>query len=280
MSGQATGYANHSKQETRCKQDGSGHATGIAARMDLHITQRTAGWITAALITCQSLCGQTGTRPALEFREDPPPAVTFQELQHRVPKEARAEMEKADRAKLKHQREQAIEHLKKAILIDPEYIAARNNLGVWLLPIEPESAIFQWEEAIKVNPRKGLLYHNLAIAYFVIHNLEGTERAARMALDLDRTANRVRAVLGLVLYEEHKYTEETCALLARASDEYAMTHVFAAQVLMVLGQMQEARTHVQAYLSSGEMEYRSHASKMLDSIDHTGQARDSSTDQF
>jgi Flp pilus assembly protein TadD len=247
-----------------------------AAPMDLYMTQRTAGWITAALIICQSVCAQTGIPPTREFREDTAGTVTLQELRHVVPKEAQTEMEKAIRAKLKHQPEQELDHLKKAVLIDPEYIAARNNLGVCLMSIEPASAIAQWEEAIRVNPRKGLLYNNLSIAYVVIHNLEAAERAARMAMELDGTSNQARAVLGLVLYEERRYTAETSALLERASNEYAMTHVFAAMVLMDQGDFQKARTHVQAYLSSGETEYRKDASEILDFIDRTGQARDSS----
>jgi Flp pilus assembly protein TadD len=144
------------------------------------------------------------------------------------------------------------------------------------MSIEPASAIAQWEEAIRVNPLKGLLYNNLAIGYVMVHNLELAERAARMALELDRTTNRARALLGLVLYQEHKYTAETYALLERSSNEYAMTHVFAAMVLVDQGDFQKARTHVQAYLSSGETEYSKGASKILDFIDRTGQARDSS----
>jgi len=252
----------------------------FAARMDLHITQRTAGWITAAWIICQSLCAQTGIRPTWEFREDTSLTVTLQELRHVVPRAAQAEMEKAYKAGLRHQPEQELEHLRKAILIDPEYIAARNNLGVCLLEIEPASAIVQWEEAIKVNPHKGLLYNNLAIGYVLIRNLEGAERAARMAMELDRTTNRARALLGFVLYEEHKYTAETSALLERASSEYDITHVFAARVLMERGEFQKARTHIQAYLSGGDTEYRKDASELLDFIDHSGQARDSSPDQF
>jgi Tfp pilus assembly protein PilF len=254
--------------------------TGCAAPMDRNMTQRTAGWITATLIICQSLCAQTGLPPTKEFRDDTAATVTLHELRHVVPREAQTEMEKAYKAGLKHQSEQELEHLKKAVLIDPEYIAARNNLGVCLMAIEPVSAIAQWEEAIKVDPRKGLLYNNLAIGYVVIHNLEHAERAARMALELDRTTNRVRALLGLVLYQEHKYTAETYALLERSSNDYAMTHVFAAMVLMDQGHFQKARTHVQAYLSSGETEYRKDASEILDFIDRTGRAREASPNQL
>lgn len=229
-------------------------------------------WITVALMICPSLCAQSGIWPAQRLRENTPSTVTVQELRHVVPKEAQAEMEKADRAKLRHQSEQAIDHLKKAVLIDPEYIAARNNLGLCLLPIEPTAAIAQWEEAIKVNPRKGMLFSNLAIGYGVIDNLEAAERAARTSMELDRTSDQARAVLGVVLYEEHKYNAETLALLERASSQYPMTFVFAAKVLVERGDFQKARAHTQAYLSSGDMEYRGDASEILGLIDRMGPA--------
>lgn len=241
----------------------------LAARMTLYRSQKPVIHISAALAFCCSLCAQTGIRPTLEFREDKSAVVTLQELQHVIPRESLAEMDKANRARLKHQPEQVIDHLKRAVLIDPENISARNNLAVCLVESELASAIAQWEEAIKVNPRKGLLFNNLAIGYVLAHNLEAAERAARAAVDLDRTTNRPRAVLGLVLYEEHKYNGETLSLLEHASVEYPMTHVYAAKVLFDQGEYQKARTHARAYLSSGETEHRKAVSEMLDLIDQT-----------
>jgi len=252
----------------------------FAAPRDQYMTQRTAGWITTALIIYQNLCAQTGIRPAEGLRESLPATVTLQELRHIVPKAARVEMERAQRAKLKHQPEQEIDHLKKAVQIDPEYIAARNNLAVRLVATEPASAIAEWEEAIRLDPHQGLLFNNLAVAYMTIRNLEAAERAARTSVDLDRTSERARAVLGLVLCLGHKYTAETSALLERASNDYAMAHVFAAQVFVERGEFQKARTHIQAYLSSSQTEFRKNALEMLDFIDHTGQTQESSQEQF
>lgn len=242
--------------------------------MNLYRLQKPAGLVIGALTICHTLCAQAGIRRVMEFREETSTTVTLQELQHVVPREARAEMEKAERARLKHQLEEEIDHLKKAVRIDPENITARNNLGVCLAATEPTSAIAQWEEAIKVNPQKGLLFNNLAAGYVLVHNLEAAERAARASVELDRTTLRARALLGLVLYEKHKYTAETLALLERASIEYSMTHVFAAKVLIERGEFQKARAHIQAYLSSAEVEYRNDANRMLDFIDQTRQTRE------
>jgi len=236
--------------------------------MDMKQPRGTVGCITAALIISHSLCAQTGIGPGQRLREDT--TVTLQELRHVVPKAARVEMEKAYRARLKRQAEQEIDHLKKAVLIDPDYIAARNDLGVRLLAIEPTSAIAQWEAAIKVDPHKGMLFNNLAVGYTVTRNLKAAERAARTSIELDGTSDRARALLGLVLFEQRKYSAETSALLERASEAYSFAHVFTAKVLLERGEFQKARTHIQAYLSSGDTEHRAAAFEMLDIIDHAG----------
>jgi hypothetical protein len=56
--------------------------------------------------------------------------VSLHQLQHRVPKAAREEMEKAHKAKLKQRHDDEVEHLRNAVRIDPEYVEARNNLAV------------------------------------------------------------------------------------------------------------------------------------------------------
>jgi len=246
--------------------------------MKMYKHLRTIGWNTAALILCGGLYAQTDFRRTVDFREETSPTITFQELQHVVPRRAREEMEKAYRAKLKHNPADEIDHLRKAVLIDPEYIAARNNLGVCLLAIEPASAIVQLEEGIRINPHKGALFNNLAVGYTLIHDLWAAELAARKSIELDRTANSSRALLGAILYDQQRYSAETLALLERGCKEYPVSHIYAASVLMKRQEFQKARVHIQAYLSSGETEHRWNASEMLDIIDHADETRDSSPD--
>lgn len=213
-------------------------------------------------------------------REEVSLTVTLQELQHIVPKKAQAEMEKAQRARLKHKPEEEIVHLKRAVRIDPEYIAARNNLGICLMSVDPAFAVAEWEEAIKVNPRKGVLFNNLAVGYSALDRLPAAERAARTAMVLDKTSDRARALLGLILFDQQKYTSETLALLERSSRSYSVAHVYAARVLVKLGEFRKAKTHIQAYLSSGEVEYREDATELLGFIDRADQTTRLSPDRF
>jgi tetratricopeptide (TPR) repeat protein len=226
--------------------------------------QIAAGWIVAFAI-CHTLCAQTTFRPPVVFSETATAPVTLQELQHVVPKNARAEMEKAVKAMRKHDWAQAVDRLRKAVAIDAEFVEARNNLGICLFFSDPTSAITQWEEAIKIDPNKGLLFKHLAVGYAAARNLEAAERAARKFLALDGTIE-ARALLGFVLHEEEKYTAETVGLLERSAADYPTAHVFAARVLLNQGQSRRANEHLHAYLSRGEMERRQEASELLDYI--------------
>jgi len=266
--------AHHSKREPRLRGNGRARANYVAARMHQYRRQTTVGWITAALTICHSLFAQTGIRPAIQFRDETSPTVTLQELQHVVPSEARAEMEKAEKARMKHQRDQQIDHLKKALHLDPENVAARNNLSICLVPIDLASAIAHWEEAIRINPHIGLLFSNLAVGHALNHNLEAAEDAARRSIELDRTNSRARALLGLLLVEQHKYTTEALTLLERSANEYPMTYVFAAKTLIERGEFEKARAHIQKYLSDADMEYRDDAAEMLDFINRIGHPRE------
>jgi len=193
--------------------------------------------------------------------------VTFQELQHRVPKKAREEMEKGERARAKNQTDEAILRYKSAISIDPEYVAARNNLAaMYLRAAEPEAAIAQLEEAVKSDPRQPALFTNLAVGYTMIKNLEAAERAARLTVDLDRTSGRAPLLLGFVLIQQRKFTEEALQCFERVRDQYPLAHFLAAQVLVVQGHSERAKSELQTYLSSSDHDFRETANRWLDLI--------------
>lgn len=200
--------------------------------------------------------------------------VTAQELHHKVPKKARKEVEKAERARAKNRMDEAIVHFKQAISIDPELVAARNNLAaIYLRAAQPEPAIAQLEEAAKIDPKHPVLFRNLAVGYAMIHNLEAAERAARVTVGLDRTGGRAPLLLGYVLMEQRKFTEEALQCFERARDEYPLAHLLAAQVLVAQGHSEKARSEIYTYLSSGEQNFRATATRWLDLIDQGQQKR-------
>jgi len=217
---------------------------------------------TSFFIAPMLLC-QTGLR----INEARPNIVSVHELSHRVPRAAQAEMNKANKARLKQGCDDAVEHLRNAVRIDPDYVAARNNLATCLMDTDPVSAAAELEKAIEIDPHHAMLFHNLALAYLVSNKLEAAERAARNALNLDGILTRSRVVLGIVLVQEQKYTAEALAYLESGRQEYPIAGMFSALVLMDQGQWSRARLGIDTYLSSEDPSYRSHAERWLREID-------------
>jgi len=193
--------------------------------------------------------------------------VTLHELQHQVPRAARVEMAKGCEDMLKHRRDQAIQHLTKAVRIDPEYVQARNNLAVSLIREDPEAAIAQLKSAIDIDPHMAFLYYNLAITYLSLKRLEDAERAARFSVGLDRTNTRMRTLLGIVLALEQKYTVEALADLEPGRQQYPVAGMLAARVLIDHDQLGKARLYVNEYLSSSDQAFRQEAENWLHYID-------------
>lgn len=195
--------------------------------------------------------------------------VTLQELQHVIPRRAQKEMEKADSALLKNRMDDAISHYNQAISVDPEFVAARNNLAIAYLKIaRAEPAIEQLESAIKSDPRCAPLFTNLAFGYALIRQYDAAERAARVAVDLSRQDALPSFLLGLVLTTPLKYNAEALRYFEHAAGTYVEAHLFAAQLLMIDGQLKRAKSEILTYLSlGGQANNRSLATHWLGLID-------------
>ena len=194
--------------------------------------------------------------------------VTLQELSHTVPAKARKEMEKAEAARAGKRIDEAIDHLNKAVSLDPNYVAARNNLAVFLLfenRIEP--ALAQLLEAIKIDPWNSTLSTNLTVGYILSHRLEDAERTARLNMDLERGGGHAPMLLGLVLVTKHKYTAEALHCFDRARGDHPLADLFAASVLLAQDKPAEAKPYLEAYLASGDEGHRSEATRWLTRID-------------
>jgi len=147
--------------------------------------------------------------------------ATVHELAHIVPKKAKVEWDLAEKARRQSRPVEAMQHFEQAIAIDPEFVAARNNLAVLQFKSDNvEAGIAQLEAAITLDPQKAILFSNLALGYVALENPREAERAARVAVRLDRGSVHSRMVLGVVLIQEHKYTDETVRCLEAAQDDY------------------------------------------------------------
>jgi len=176
-------------------------------------------------------------------------------------------MEKAEEARSKHRTEEAISHFNKAVSIDPEFVAARNNLGSLFLSLDrPQEGVAQLEEAAKTDPHQPALFNNLSVGYDMMNNFEASERAARTLLSLDGTWTRGPLLLGCALVKQRKFTEETLQCLERAHDKYPLAYLLTAQVLEAKGELEKVKSELRAYLNTGEQRLRGFANLWLKRI--------------
>jgi len=179
--------------------------------------------------------------------------VTLQELEHQIPRRADREFKKAWAAQRKGDRETAIVYFQKAIAIDAEFCAALNDLGTtYLQTDQPDLAIEQFNKAIAVDPHRAKPYSNLALAYLRKDQYSDAERAARYALDLDRTGAYGHLTLGMSLVLQEKFTAEMERSLERAALDYGSANFWLAIALLSKGDIDNAKTRFKVYLASGQ----------------------------
>jgi tetratricopeptide (TPR) repeat protein len=193
--------------------------------------------------------------------------VTVQELKHAVPRKARSEMEKAENARLKQREEEMAGHLKQAVSIDPEFVAARNNLAVFYLKTgNPESALAQLEEAARIDPHNARVFNNLALGYTMTRNFDAAERAARSAIGFQRVGANARMILGMVLLQQSKFTEEALRCFELARGEYPVADLLAARVFIARGNPEKGKSYIETYLARGDNKNTQLADRLLSAI--------------
>jgi tetratricopeptide (TPR) repeat protein len=190
--------------------------------------------------------------------------VSVARLQHKVPAKAVKEMELAERATKKNDTNSSIDHLRKAIAIDPDYMEAHNNLGIRYIATDQGAlALAELQKAIQLEPRSASLEANLAIALICLHRPAEAEKAARMSVDLNGTNPRTRYLLAVALVEQGKITPEVEKNLRAVSGEMPGAHLLLGKVLIGAGQLDAAATELEAYLASGREEERAETAAWL-----------------
>jgi TPR repeat protein len=121
-------------------------------------------------------------------------------LKHHVPGKARREFVRVGDETRKGHLEAAIQHLKKAIEIDPAYMEAQNNLGARYIELgDHEQAIPHLRTASRLDPTSIFARTNLGIAlWFGGHGSEA-EQVASDAVRLAPGFLRAQYLLGLIL---------------------------------------------------------------------------------
>ena len=164
-----------------------------------------------------------------------------------------SEFEKAAKAQEKGNLSNSIEHLQKAISVDPEFYDAINHLGAnYLQTKQVQLAIEQFNQAIKIGPLKPVAYENLSLGFLLQGQWQDAERAARQAVNIDRGGTRAPLLLGYALVMQEKFTNEAEQSLRKAATDSPHATLLLAPVLASKGDIPSAKDHLQRYLVSGD----------------------------
>jgi len=135
------------------------------------------------------------------------------------------------------------------------------QLALW--DDQPEKTLAQLWNAAAQNPKSAVARVNISYALLSMNRLQQAEWAARESLDLDPANAQAQLILGWTLAREYRYTAEALDSLRSAARAYPVAHIGAADVLAHQGAIGEARAELQAYLASGEKDYRVPAANWL-----------------
>jgi len=118
----------------------------------------------------------------------------------RIPPKARSEFERAGKASKAGKRTEAIDHLKRAIDIYPDFLMARNDLGAQLLEAdELDQAEVELRKALAIDPKAFNPNLNLGIVLIKKHDFSQAVNILDQASAIDSSSPAARLYLGIAL---------------------------------------------------------------------------------
>lgn len=197
--------------------------------------------------------------------------VSAAELAQPVPGPAKKEFEMASRLLKEGKRDEAIEHLKQALVLYPEYIMARNDLGVQYLKMKQlDSAAEQLGMAIEVNAKVFNPRLNLGIVLIEQNKYSEAVEHLNEAISINSAKPAPRLYMGIALLRMDDLDaaeEELAKALGLGDETYSLAHYYLAQVHMKKGNREKAIEELKAYIEKnpegGEVES---ARAMLDKM--------------
>lgn len=126
--------------------------------------------------------------------------VSAVELSQKVPSAAQKEFERASNLTKEGKIESAITHYRKAIEIYPNFLMARNDLGVQLMTLgKLDEATEEFRKAIEIDPKAFNPRLNMGMVFVKQHSFAEGATELRKALSLDSTSASAHFYLGLAL---------------------------------------------------------------------------------
>lgn len=182
--------------------------------------------------------------------------VSSGELDANVPGKARKEFERAAAASKEHKPEEAIEHLRKAIELYPNYLMARNDLGAQLLETgRLDEAEGELRAALKIDPSAFNPTLNLGIVLVKKNQFTEARAVLEKAISIDARSAAAHLYNGLALTgtsDAERAEKEFVTAHDLGGVEYAIALFHLGQLYMDRGDRNLARQYFQRYLKEAQ----------------------------
>jgi lipopolysaccharide biosynthesis regulator YciM len=183
-----------------------------------------------------------------------------------VPKAAVDAYKKAQELAQKDDHKKAVEELKTAVALAPNFALALNELGVeYMKTNQMEKAAETYEALLKGSPNDATAHLNLGIALYNINSallaekktdeanqkLSEAEQHLRQALALKSAGPNAHYYLGLTMIRYRKYDEaqkEMEAAVANGGDNLALAHKYLGGLYMSAKRNKDAADQLEKYL--------------------------------
>lgn len=197
--------------------------------------------------------------------------VSAAETDQQVPAPAKQEYAQATRLVNEGKIKEAIERMKKALAIYPNYLAARNDLGVQYLKLSRfDEATEQFEAAIEINPKAFNPRLNLGIVLIKLKRYNDAKEHLALAVAIDSSTPASHLYLGIAGVETDDLEvaeRELATAVSQGGREYSVAHYHLARVSMKRGVRDEAIRELKSFLETaptGEEAVR--AKQLLESL--------------
>jgi Flp pilus assembly protein TadD len=190
---------------------------------------------------------QTDTRRKGDRR-----TISAREATTRIPKSALQAYKRSTRLLRDGKTEKAIEELKRAIAIFPEYVQAYNDLGIIYMKLDRvDEAIRALDKSAQLDPGAFNPRLNLGIAYVRRQDFIGSEQHLRSAITIDASSPLAHLYLGIAFWKTNRADEaedELLRAIALGGSDIAVAHYYLGQLYVRRDRIADAIAELEAYL--------------------------------
>jgi tetratricopeptide (TPR) repeat protein len=178
--------------------------------------------------------------------------VSAREASNSIPKKARQAYDRSVELSSRGETREAVEELKRAIAIYPEYVHAYNDLGVAYIKLDLiDDAIRALDKSISLDPKAFNPRLNLGIANVRRKDFVRAEPPLRTAVTFDASAPLAHLYLGITLWKTNREKEaedEFARALSLGGRDIAIAHYYLGQLYADKDRIAEAVAELETYL--------------------------------